>query len=67
MTLSQIKKIVKFARENGVLEIKIGEFEAKILPIPPKSVKSQPRTAEELIREAQAEADDLLYRSAGIG
>lgn len=67
MTLNQVKQLVKFARENGIIEIKLGDFEAKILPAPLKSAPIQKKTAEELIREAQAEADELLYRSAGIG
>jgi hypothetical protein len=67
MTLKQVREIVKFARENGVIKIKLGDFEADILPLTPKAVKLSNKTAEELIKEAQAEADDLLYHSAGVG
>jgi hypothetical protein len=67
MTLKQVKELVRFARENGIIEIKLGDFSATMLPTPRKPVKSQPFTAEQLIKEAQAEADELLYRSAGTG
>lgn len=70
MDTKQLKKLVSFARKNGVLRIKTADFEVELSPqalFPQRQSHNKASAKPDLIPTDSYSADEVLFWSAGNG
>jgi hypothetical protein len=64
--VTELKKLIKFCRENGISELKHGEFEVKLSPAAHFPEPPQSQDTEKSIEETPLTEEEILMWSTGL-